>query len=220
MSDEQPYGAGKEHGEQGTIEWLKERCGKVTASRFKDVIGKQKSGKPLAGRNTYLMELVIERLTDSPAPHFESTAMMHGTENEPFARMAFENKTGSMVMETGFINHPTLPMVGGSPDGIIGEDAGIEIKCPFNSANHLQTWLEGMPEDHMAQVQGLMWITGRMEWHFVSYDPRMPEHLQLYVQTIKRNQEYIDAMEAEIVVFLAEVDAMVAKLSDMEGGRV
>lgn len=219
MDISQPFGAGKEPGEQGSIDWLMERCGKVTASRFADVIGKQKSGKPLAARNTYLMELVIERLTGSPAPHYESTAMMHGTEYEPFARMAYEAKTGAMVLETGFHNHQTIPMCGGSPDGLVGDDGGIEIKCPYNSANHLMTLLNGMPEEHMAQVQGLMWITGRMEWTFISYDPRMPEHLQLYTQVIPRDKEYIAAMEAEIVVFQSEVAAMVDKLAEMESSE-
>lgn len=211
------FGVGKEIGEQGGIEWLMSRCGHVTASRFKDVMDKLKSGKPGAKRETYLWEVVIERLTGSPTQHYESAAMMHGTEYEPVARMAYEAKTGAIVDETGFIHHPSITLVGGSPDGLIGDDGGIEIKCPFNAANHLKTILNGMPEEHMAQVQGLMWITGRQWWDFVSFSPNMPEHLQLYVQRIDRNQEYHDALQAEITVFLNEVQSLVA---DLERGEV
>lgn len=205
------FGEGKEQGEQGSVDWLMSRCGHVTASRFKDVMDKLKSGKPGAKRETYLWEVVIERLTGSPTQHYTSIAMEHGTEFEPVARMAYEASTGSMVAETGFI-HATVPMVGGSPDGLIDDDGGIEIKCPFNAANHLKTVLTGMPEEHIAQVQGLMWICDRQWWDFVSFSPNMPEHLQLYVQRIPRDRAYIDAMQAEIIVFLAEVDALVEKL--------
>lgn len=89
----------------------------------------------------------------------------------------------------------------------------IEIKCPFNSAVHLGTILNGMPEDHMPQVQGLMWVTGAEWCDFVSFDPRMPAELQLYVQRIERNAEYIVNMEKEIIAFQAEVAALIARLS-------
>jgi hypothetical protein len=88
----------------------------------------------------------------------------------------------------------------------------IEIKCPFNSANHLETWLSGMPEEHMAQIQGQMWLTDRQWCDFVSFDPRMPADLQLYVQRIPRNLEFIATLEREIVSFLGEVDDIVRKL--------
>lgn len=209
----EPFGAGKEQGEQGSADWLMSRCGHVTASRFKDVLDFTKAGKPGAKRTAYLWEIVVERLTGSPVQHYVNAAMEHGTVYEPEARMAHE-ATGVMVMETGFLHHPSIQFVGGSPDGLIGDDGGAEYKCPFNSAIHLQTWMNGMPEDHAGQVQGLMWITGRQWWDFCSFDPRMPEHLQLYVQRIERDDAYIAKLEAEVVVFLSEVDQIIETLKD------
>ena len=203
MSDEAKQGSGA---------WLYERCGFVTASRFRDVLDYTKAGKAGAKRTSYLWEVVIERLTGQPSDHFSSAAMEWGTENEPRSRMAYEAHSGNMVDEVGFIKHPTLPMVGGSPDGLIDENGGWESKSPFNSANHLNTILNGMPDDHMAQIQGCMWITGRDWWDFTSFDPRMPDGLKLYVQRIERNDEYITNMEKEIIAFSAEANAIIAKL--------
>ena len=197
---------------QGSGAWLYERCGFITASRFRDVLDLTKAGKPTAKRETYLWEVVIERVTGQPADHFSSAAMEWGSEQEQHSRMASEVAGGYMIEETGFLKHPTLPMVGGSPDGLIDEDGGWESKSPYNSRYHLETVLNGMPEEHMAQVQGLMWITGRAWWDFASYDPRMPEKLRLYVQRIERNDEYINNMEKEIIAFSAEANAIVERL--------
>lgn len=210
--DRVPYGAGKEAGEQGSVEWLMERVGFCTASRFKDVLDFTKAGKPGAKRTAYHWELVIEQLTHKPVDHFTSTAMEHGSVTEPMGRMAVEAKTGLMVVETGFHKHPTLPFVGGSPDGLLDDDGGLEIKCPFNSAVHLQTVLNGMPEDHMAQVQGCMWITGRKYWLFASYDPRMPAPLDLFTLRVDRDDEYIANLDREVQKFLGEVNETLAKL--------
>jgi len=199
-------------GAQGSAAWLFERVGYVTASRFKDVIAKTKEGKPTAARETYLWELVVERLTGSPQDHFTSTAMQWGTDQEQRSRMAYEAETGAMVEEVGFIKHPTVKWVGGSPDGLIREDGGWESKSPYNSAIHLQTVLNGMPDDHMAQVQGLMWITGRKYWDFQSFDPRLPEELQRYCVTVKRDDDYISTLGAEVIVFSGEVDARVQEI--------
>jgi hypothetical protein len=198
---------------QGSGAWLYERCGYVTASRFKDVLDFTKAGKPGAKRTAYLWEVVIERLTGQPADHYSNAAMEWGTEQEAHSRMAYEAHTGLMVEEVGFLKHPTLPMVGGSPDGLIDDDGGWESKSPFNSAIHLQTVLGGMPEDHMAQVMGLMWITGRKWWDFVSYDPRMPAPLNLHRERILRNDEWIANLEKEIIAFQAEAAALIARLS-------
>lgn len=201
-----------EEAKQGSGAWLYERAGHITASRFKDVLDFTKAGKPGAKRTAYLWEIVIERLTGQPCDHFSSAAMEWGTEQEAKSRMAYEAYSGNMVEEVGFHKHPTLPMVGGSPDGLIDENGGWESKSPFNSANHLKTVMEGMPEDHMAQVQGCMWICGREWWDFTSYDPRMPDALRLYVERIDRNDEFITNMEKEIIAFSAEANAIIAKL--------
>lgn len=198
--------------EQGTAEWLFARVGKITASRFKDVITRGVRGNYLADHEKYLWEVVCERVSGKPKDHYASTAMQWGTDNEGGARMRYEALTGAMVEEVGLIQHHTLPNVAGSPDGLIGEDGGFEAKCPWDSAVHLRTIIDGMPPEHMAQVQGLMWITGRLWWDFVSHDPRMPDEFALYVQRIPRDDAYILTMESEIITFDAEATVIVERL--------
>lgn len=195
---------------QGTHEWLIERVGFVTASRFKDVLDTLKSGKPGAARTKYLKEVVCERLTGQPADHFVNAAMKWGIENEPHARTAYCHATGASVTQVGFMRHTTLK-AGASPDGIIDMDYGLEIKCP-STATHLDTLLNGMSDDHLPQVQGGMWITGLPEWEFVSYDPRMPENLRLHIQRIKRDDAYIANLEAQVTEFINEIDTMTSTL--------
>jgi putative phage-type endonuclease len=201
--------------EQRTDAWLQARVGKVTASGFKYVIDRTKAGKRSADGQKYLWQQVIERLTGQPAPVARTMAMQWGTDQEPAALQAYNEAHLVSIEAVGFVQHPTLA-VGCSPDGLVTEDMAatglVEIKCPFNSANHLETWLNGMPDEHMAQVQGQMWLTGREWCDFVSFDPRMPDDLQLYVQRVQRNPEYITTLEREIVTFLSEVDAIVGKL--------
>jgi hypothetical protein len=195
---------------QGTHDWLMERVGFVTASRFKDVLAVLKTGKPGAARTNYLTEIICERLTGQPVEHFVNNAMKWGIEHEAAARAAYCAKTGNGVTAVGFMRHASIK-AGASPDGIIDMDGGLEIKCP-TSATHLDTLLNGMDESHLAQVQGGMWITGLAWWDFVSYDPRMPEPLRLYVQRVERDEAYIAALEAAVVGFIDEVDATVSKL--------
>ncbi len=200
---------------QGTAQWFYDRCGYVTASRFDGVIAKTKAGKPTAAREKYLWEVVVERVTGQPQDHFSNAAMQWGQDNETPSRMAAEAAAGYMIEQVGFIKHPTLPMVGGSPDGLIDEDGGWESKSPFNSGIHLQTVLAGaMPEEHRAQVQGLMWITGRQWWDFQSFDPRLPAPLNRFTQRIERDGAYIAQLESEIITFSAEVNALVLKLQE------
>ena len=199
--------------EQGSAAWLYERVGFCTASRFKDVMAKLKNGKPSEKRQTYLMELVVERLTGQPNDHFHTSAMQWGEEQQKPSLMDYEAATGVMVEEVGFIKHPTLPYVGCSPDGLIGDDGGWESKSPFNSANHLYTILDGMPEEHIAQVQGCMLVTGRKWWDFQSYDPRLPAPLRRYTKRIERDDAYITALEAEVIAFNAEVSSLVQRLT-------
>jgi hypothetical protein len=201
-----------EQGEQRSPEWLAARVGFTSASRFKDVVDKLKSGKPGAKREAYFWEKVIERLTGQPATHYESVAMQWGTENEAEARQQYEAHTGALVEETGFIHHPTLEWVGGSPDGKIDSDGVVEIKNPFNSANHLQCFLTGFPEEHRAQTQGLLWLMDRQWVDCMSYDRRLPAPLNLYIERQQRDEEYCVMLEAEVTVFNSEVAAMVEKL--------
>ena len=189
--------------EQRTEEWFAARLGKVTASRVADVLAKIKSGES-ASRKNYKMELVVQRLTNKVGESFTNAAMEWGTEQEPFARMAYEAHTGTFVKEEGFVDHPTIEGFGCSPDGIVGEGL-IEIKCP-NTANHIETVLENkVPSKYIPQMQCQMACTGAKWCDFVSFDPRVPEDLQLFVVRVERDQEYIDAMEVEVKQFLSEV---------------
>jgi putative phage-type endonuclease len=189
--------------EQRTEEWFAARLGKVTASRVADVLAKIKSGES-ASRKNYKMELVVQRLTNKVGESFTNAAMEWGTEQEPFARMAYEAHTGTFVKEEGFVDHPTIEGFGCSPDGIVGEGL-IEIKAP-NTANHIETVLENKaPSKYIPQMQCQMACTGAKFCDFVSFDPRLPEDLQLLVVRVERDQEYIDSMEVEVKQFLSEV---------------
>lgn len=194
---------------QGSPEWFAVRCGLATASRFSDVLAKIKSGESAARRN-YRAQLVCERLTGAPAESFSSSAMLWGTETEPLARAAYEAFSGELVEQVAFIKHPELA-AGASPDGLIGDDGLLEIKCP-TTATHIDTVLRGMSADHVPQVQGQLWITGRQWVEFVSFDPRLPERLRLHIQRVVRDQPYIDNLAKEIAAFLTEVDSLVAEL--------
>ena len=189
--------------EQRTEEWFAARLGKVTASRVADVLAKIKSGES-ASRKNYKMELVVQRLTGKAGESFTNAAMEWGTEQEPFARMAYEAHTSTFVKEEGFVDHPTIEGFGCSPDGIVG-DGLIEIKCP-NTANHIETVLDNKaPSKYIPQMQCQMACTGAKWCDFVSFDPRVPEDLQLLVVRVERDQEYIDSMEVEVKQFLSEV---------------
>ena len=189
--------------EQRTEEWFSARLGKVTASRVADVLAKIKSGES-ASRKNYKMELVVQRLTGKQGESFTNAAIEHGVTNEPFARMAYEAHTGTFVKEEGFVDHPTIEGFGCSPDGIVGEGL-IEIKAP-NTANHIETVLENKaPSKYIPQMQCQMACTGAKWCDFVSFDPRVPEDLQLFVVRVERDQEYIDSMEVEVKQFLSEV---------------
>jgi putative phage-type endonuclease len=196
---------------QRSEDWYAARLGKATASRFKDAIAALKSGAPAQAQRDYLTELVVERLTQQPIQRFQNAAMTWGTEQEPAARAAYERVTGRIVEETGFVAHDTL-MAGCSPDGLVDWDGLIEIKCPWNTANHIETLLNGMPAEHIPQVQGQMWITGREWCDFVSYDPRMPAELQLHVQRIQRDPSFIADLEAKVTFFLQQVGTQVEAL--------
>lgn len=191
---------------QGSPEWYAARAGKITASRFCDVLAKIKTGESASRRN-YRWELLTERLTGQPVEGYSNKAMEWGTAHEAEAREAYEAETGALVERVGFLIHPDHENVGASPDGLVGKDGGCEIKCPFSSVVHVQTLKGGMPPEHRAQVQGTLWVTGRAWWDFVSYDPRMPEDLRLYVERVKRDEAYIDELAAEVL----RVDAEVAR---------
>ena len=152
----------------------------------------------------------------SKGESYQNAAMVWGTETEPKARAAYEAETGSLVEGVGFVPHPTITMSGASPDGLVGEEGGVEIKCP-NTATHIETILGEEPaKKYYDQMQWQMACTGRKWCDFVSYDPRMPEHLKLLVKRVERNDVYIAELEREVSQFLAEVDDKVKKLNEIK----
>lgn len=196
--------------EQGTTEWHLLRLGKVTASRITDVLSKGKSGES-AGRKNYRMELVVQRLTGLPGESFTSAAMEHGVLTEPKARFAYEAEKQQFVEQVAFVDHPSIEWFGCSPDGLV-TDGLIEIKCP-NSTTHIEYLTDQKPPaKYIPQMQCQMAVTGRQWCDFVSFDPRLPDDLQLFVVRLERDQKYIEAMEAEVKKFLSEVDEMFTKL--------
>lgn len=181
------------------------RLGKVTASRVADLLAKTKTG-PSASRGNYLIELALQRVTKTIEESYTNAAMEWGTQTEPQARVAYEVKTGNFVDQVAFIDHPTIAGFGCSPDGIVGSDGLIEIKCP-NSATHWSYIKANEPPNkYFIQMQAQMAVTGAKWCDFVSFDPRMPERSQLLVVRVMRDPEYILYMEAEISLFLKEVE--------------
>lgn len=197
--------------EQRSSDWFAARLGKVTASKIADVMARTKSGWS-ASRANYAAQLVTERLTGEPAEMFVNDAMRRGTELEPQARAMYELETGYSVAETGFHPHPTIEMTGASPDGLVLSDGLVEIKVP-NSATHIAT-LRGEPiaDKYIKQMQWQMACTGRLWCDFASFDPRLPDAMQLHVQRVERDDELIAEMETAVSEFLAEVAATVADL--------
>ncbi|WAJ27581.1 lambda exonuclease family protein [Antarcticirhabdus aurantiaca] len=198
---------------QGSPEWHAVRTGKVTASRVADIIAKTKTG-PAASRANYLGELVAERLTGVPAESFSSPAMRWGTETEPQARAAYCFYRDADVTEIGFVPHPVIPSTGASPDGLVGDDGLIEIKCP-NTATHVETLLSGtIASKYVTQMQWQMACTGRAWCDFVSFDPRMPGEMQIFIQRVERDDAVIAELEEAVVSFLGELEAKLAALAE------
>ena len=204
--------------EQRTEEWFAARLGKVTASKVADVIAKTKSGYS-ASRANYMAELVCERLTGVKGDTYQNAAMAWGTTTEPMARAAYESRTGELVEETGFVLHATILNSGCSPDGLIGDDGLIEIKCP-NTATHIDTLLtKEAPSKYMPQMQWQMACTGRKWCDFVSYDPRMPEHMQFFCIRVMRDPAVIVELEREVEKFLFELDTKLSRLTANYGEK-
>lgn len=205
--------------EQGSPEWFAARLGKVTASRVADVIAKTKSGYA-ATRANYAAQLICERLTGNVEETFKNAAMQWGTDQEPAAREAYEYASGAFVDQCGMIAHPRISMAGASPDGMVGADGLIEIKCP-NTATHLDTLSSGKPAGkYITQMQWQMACTGRAWCDFASFDPRLPPELRLFVTRIERDDEMVESLEAEVVTFLSEIDARLSDLSARYGAKL
>lgn len=193
--------------EQRSAEWFAARLGCVTASRVKDVMASGRGGAPSATRKNYMMELLCERLTgqQSGTDLSNKPAVQRGVELEPFACMAYEADKGLMVVETGLVMHPTIAGFGASPDGLVGDDGVLEIKCP-NTATHIVTMQSGRHDPQYEwQMLAQMACTGRAWADFVSYDDRLPEPLQYVCHRFERDFKRIRDMEAEVSAFLEEL---------------
>lgn len=196
---------------QRTDEWFAARLGKVTASRIADVCARTKTGWG-ASRKNYMADLVAERLTGTKAEGFTNAAMQWGTDMEPEARIAYEFYRDASVAEVGFVLHPSIAETGASPDGLVGDDGLLEIKCP-NTATHIETLRGGaLPEKYFLQMQWQMACTGRQWTDFASYDPRLPESMRLFVNRVKRDDAVIAAIEKDVTEFLTELRAIEAEL--------
>lgn len=203
---------------QGSDEWFSKRLGKVTASRLNDVMATLKSGGEAATRKNYRAQLIAERLTGVKADSFTNGAMQWGTDNEPIARAIYEVCRGVDVEQIDFVEHPSILMSGASPDGLIGADGLIEIKCP-NTATHIDYLLAGIvPTEYRNQMLWQMECTGRKWCDFVSFDPRMPDDLQLFVIRYELDCNKLDELRNGVIQFLSEVDSVMLKLVDIQRG--
>ncbi len=229
--------AGPSGADQRSLAWHIDRCGKITASRFKDAIamtqeyvytsgarkGQVKKPEPMAQRMTYMRELAFERLTKSPVHSISGKALEWGADAEGAAQDAYQFATGNTVTASPFVLHPRYDFIGCSPDGLVDDDpegaGGTESKCPFSEHVHIRTWLENeMPEEHKPQVQGAMMCTDRAWWDFISYDPRQVTGLRLFVKRVYRDDAYISWLELELLRFEAELQAMVRELQRKADG--
>lgn len=197
--------------EQGSIEWFAERCGKVTASRVADVVARTKTGFG-ASRANYMAQLVAERLTGIVAESFSNAAMQWGTDMEPEARATYEFFTNATVEVASFVPHPSIAETGASPDGYVGADGLVEIKCP-NTATHIETLLGGsVAGKYVTQIQWQLACTKRQWCDYVSFDPRMPATMSTFIQRVQRDDAMIASLEADVTDFLNELRLTVHRL--------
>lgn len=192
---------------QGTPEWHAARAGHATSSEFAAVLAKAKEkGGVSKTRAAYMRRILAERITGKAVDTWSNDHMRRGIAQEPLARAAYEVERGVVVREAGFIRHGAFRWCGCSPDGLVGEDGGIEAKCVIPDVQ-LETVMDGKyPSEHTAQVQGCMWVTGRQWWDFVSFSPDMPEHLRLHIYRVARDEVYIKVLANEVRAFLAEAE--------------
>lgn len=199
---------------QRSPEWFQARLGKATASRIADVVAKTKSGYSTSRAN-YAAQLVCERLTGLQGESYVNAAMQWGTDKEPEALALYEFQHDALLSAVGFVDHPRIGMSGASPDGLVGEDGLVEVKCPI-TATHIDTLLgQAVPAKYHTQIQWQLSCTDRQWCDFVSYDPRLPSDMRLFVQRIQRDGALIAELEREVQTFLAEVDETIARLQGL-----
>lgn len=197
--------------EQRTEEWFKARLGKVTASRIADLMARTKSGYS-ASRANYLSQLVRERLLGVAEEGYCNAAMQWGIDHEDEARRAYCFHSDCDVVEVGFVDHPTIPMSGCSPDGLVGSDGMVELKCPIPATHQAILLGKSFPDNYVKQALFQMACCERQWVDLVSYDPRWPESMRMFVQRIERDDAAITDIELEVTKLLAEVEETVGNL--------
>ena len=199
----------RENKEQGNGEWFNQRIGKLTASRMSDAMSYTKKGTDSAERIKLKMEIVTERMTDIIMPKYVNAAMQWGIDNEPLAKQKFENETGILIKDVGFVPHPTIENFGASPDGFTSDGFLIETKCP-TSTTHFKYLLDkgNIPEEYKPQMCVQALCSGRKKIWFVSCDPRFPPKQQMFIKLYEPTQKELDDVEAAAIKFLAEVDEL------------
>lgn len=201
-----------------TEAWRAARMGKVTASRIADATARIKNGWG-ASRANYMAELIAERLTGTPAEGYTNAAMQWGLDHEAEARSAYEFYTDATVGLGGFLLHPKIPAAGASPDGFVESVGLIEIKCP-NTATHIDTLLGlSVPEKYIKQMQWQMACSDTQWCDFISYDPRMPENMRLFVRRVARNDAVIRELEGDVWEFIREMEQRLDALQRTYGGK-
>lgn len=204
-----------QHIEQGTPEWLMARLGKITASKVAEVLAITKNG-PSERRTKYLWQLVSERLTGDFTRTYTNDAMLWGIENEPIAREFYEALNDVKVEQVGLYVHPRFDFAAASPDGLVGDDGLIEIKC-LTTVNHIRAIYDSQPpKDYLPQVHWQMACTGRQWCDLTLFDPRVPLEMQLHTFRIERNDEEIEKMEDHVLTFNGEIEGIIAKLRSMK----
>lgn len=199
-------------------EWYAIRCGKITASRIADIMAVTKSG-PSSSRKNYLAVIVAERLTGVPAESYTSAAMQWGIEMEAMARDAYRIFKSADVQEVDFVVHPSMAYAGASPDGLVGSDGLIEIKCP-NTSTHIEHLItRNIPQKYVYQMQFQMACTSRAWCDFVSFDPRLPERLSFSCVRVDRDDAMIETIESAVRKFDREVCDMIRLIEGKSDGQ-
>lgn len=198
---------------QGSDEWKAARLGKITGSRFADVLSGKRGGRSKAA-DDYMMELIGEILTGVGADEINSRATNWGNMHEPNARMWYICESGETLLETGVIHHPEVEGVACSPDALVGDDGILEIKCPYTTRVHLNTLMTGrVPSEYEPQVHGNLWVTGRKWCDFVSYDPRFKDGALCQVRIrVERDESYIEEIAESVVRFREQLEIRLAKI--------
>jgi putative phage-type endonuclease len=200
--------------EQRSQEWLEARCGSLGASQVADALAKTKTGWG-ASRANLIAQLVCERLTGQPTEGYTNAAMQWGVDKEPEALALYEFEGGAPVERIGLAKHPHIAWTHASPDGLVGERGLVEVKCP-NTATHLDTLLgQSVPGKYITQMQWQMAVTERDWCDFVSYDPRLPADLRMFVQRVGRDHSTIIQLEQGVIDFLSEVDAKLNAIASL-----